>query len=315
MRPGRRQRAWTAPARPATRARAERAARTRRGHGVTRLERSASRPARRYAFALALLGLSLAAGARFAAPLLDWASLRAGGGAARVDSIWVHGAEHVAAEQIAAASGVARNASLASVDAGRIEARLAGLAWVAEARALRLPNGRVLIGVVERVPVAVARSASGDAPFLIDETGTAFAAAAPDHVAALPALVSASDLAPGRSDARLAAAARLARRMPRLGLAAPAEISVAADGDPEGFAVRLGDRPARVVLGWSELDARLAVLVRLLAADLPQVASAATLDLRFADQAVLRGKSSPEGAAPAAVSRGGAAPSEPRPPG
>jgi hypothetical protein len=44
---------------------------------------------------------------------------------------------------------------------------------------------------------------------------------------------------------------------------------------------------------------------------IPQAASAETLDLRFADQVVLRGTSSPKGAADATEQHSGAAPSGP----
>jgi len=70
-----------------------------------------------------------------------------------------------------------------------------------------------------------------------------------------------------------------------------------------------------VVLGWEDLDAKLADLIRVLEAELPELANATRLDLRFRDQAVLDVTPSPQGTAQAAASRGGAMPPKKRPAG
>ena len=70
----------------------------------------------------------------------------------------------------------------------------------------------------------------------------------------------------------------------------------------------LAQEPA-VVLGREDLDSKLRELARLLAADVPEIGDAAEIDLRFADQAVLRKESPPEEAAKAAAARGRATPS------
>jgi hypothetical protein len=62
-------------------------------------------------------------------------------------------------------------------------------------------------------------------------------------------------------------------------------------------------------LGREDLDSKLRDLASLLAADVPGIGDATELDLRFADQAVLRNDPPPEEAAQAAAARGLATPS------
>ena len=93
----------------------------------------------------------------------------------------------------------------------------------------------------------------------------------------------------GEPDPALAEAVDLAGRLAALGLPRPLEIGVAAPEDPTGFWLRLEDFAPRILLGRDDLDARLRALARVLEAAPPEAAGAATLDLRFADQVVLRG--------------------------
>jgi hypothetical protein len=127
--------------------------------------------------------------------------------------------------------------------------------------------------------------------------------------------VPATPVAPGEPDAGLAAAVALAGRLPDFGLAVPTRIRVQAPDDPEGFILGLAGLPARFVLGREDLDDRLAGLARLLAAGLGEVAEAASVDLRFEDQAVLRRRPGPKGPAQVAAERGGATPSGTSPSG
>jgi cell division protein FtsQ len=304
-----------------------------RGHGPTRMERAAAvRRSRALAHlertrgqrsagervrgsqrsAALLLGVSIGAGALLGSPLLSAAHWLPGQ-AGRVDAIHVSGAEHLRPEQIAAATGVAPGAALASIDPGEIEARLAQVPWIARARAVRLPGGPLVVGVEERVPVAVLRA--GQSSALVDRTGTAFAPIEGEAPANLLRLLAAGGIELGEADPRLAAALELDAALRERGLARPAEVRVAAADDPDGLSLRLPGLDARIVLGWDEPDARLDALAQLLAAGAPELADAVSLDLRFADRAVLRHEPSRNGAAKAADSRGGAAPSGPRPPG
>jgi hypothetical protein len=260
---------------------------------------------------VAIAGLSLAAGAFLGEPVLCAGSRWPGGDLA---AIHVRGAERLSAAEIAAATGVPQGAALASIDAAAVARQLARHPWIAEARTRRLAWG-LLVEVVEREPVAVV-SAAGDAvAFAVDDSGTPFAPARPEDLAGQPRIATASGFVPGEASEELVAAAHLAHRLPELGLGKPAEIWVAAEGDPEGLVLRLESLPARIVLGREEIDSRIARLRRVLDTGVPELAGAASLDLRFADQTVLREAPPPPGAAQAAAVRGRATPSEPGPSG
>ena len=58
--------------------------------------------------------------------------------------------------------------------------------------------------------------------------------------------------------------------------------------------VRLPGIEARFVMGAQDLDARVGMLAELLAKRPAEVAEAASVDLRFAGQAVLSGKADPK---------------------
>jgi hypothetical protein len=70
-----------------------------------------------------------------------------------------------------------------------------------------------------------------------------------------------------------------------------------------------------VVLGHENLDDRLAALAELVDADRKELAEAEAIDLRFAEQAVLRSTPSSEGTAQAATTHGSVALPKPRPTG
>ena len=295
---GRRRRASTT--------RAERAAADRRGRARAHLERVRhGHPAERRLRRPALLVLlaSLGAGAVAGAHLPLGASL---------ENVSVRGADHLSATEIAEATGVERGAPLASIDSARIAERVRAHAWIAEARALRLPTGRLLLAVAERRPVAVL---AGPEPRAVDRTGAPFAVASGAAYEGLPRLLAADPVPDGEPDVRLAAAIALAHRLPELGLPAPIEVAVSASGDPQGFVLRLPDVTPLVVLGWQDLEGKLEDLVRVLEASPPELASASRLDLRFQDQVILDHTPHPGGAAQAAAARGGAVPPNERPSG
>jgi cell division protein FtsQ len=255
-----------------------------------------ARPAR-----LALLAVSVGAGVLFGGPLLRAVASVVWG---RVDAIYVGGAVQLAPEAVAAATGVARGASLASVDPQEVAARVAELPWIAAARAVRMPAGPLVVGIRERVPVA--RVEAGERAALLDATGMPFAEAGAEDGSELPRIRLAEGPIPEAADPRLSAALELAYRLPEHGLAVPSEVQLAAPDDPEGFSLRLTGLAGRVVLGRDAPEARLPDLAALLAAGLPEVAAAPIIDLRFADRAVLGGGSSQGGAAQAAPARGSA---------
>ena len=257
---------------------------------------------------LGVLAASAAIGALFGPPILGLAA-----GGAHLDTIHVRGAMHLTPEQVAEATGIPRSATLSAIDAGGIADALASHPWIAQARAAWLPGAGLVLDVTERNPVGVVALGGKKAKMLVDESATPFAPATSETAASLPQLTPAEPAVANEPNASLAAAAALAARLPRFGLDAPSEVSVARGN--EGFSLRLAHLPPRFVLGRDDLDAKLEALVRLLSTQLSEVSAAAEVDLRFADQAVLRGRSSRSGAATAAKTRGRAASSETRPSG
>ncbi len=117
------------------------------------------------------------------------------------------------------------------------------------------------------------------------------------------------------ADERLARAIELAYRLPDFNLPLPSELFISDEADPTGFAFRLPSLKPRIVLGHEHFDARLTSLSRLLEMELEEVEGSETLDLRFADQAVLRGAPPVKRAKQAATERGHATSSKARPTG
>ena len=289
--------------------RLERDARARRTRATSHLSRLRERgraqrdlrPLRRRVAAVAL-----AAGALLGSCAGElW--VRVGGG--RVESIAVRGAHRLSPREVAAATGIPRGAKLADVDTGAVAESLAHNAWIESAKAKRLPSGRVLVTVVEREPVA--QLAVGPRRFAIDAQGAAFAELRDGEESALPRVLAEKTPERGAPDPLRVEAARLATRLPELGLAAPEEVKIAAPDDPLGVTLRLPGLEPVVVLGRESLDSRLRDLAKLLELRRDEASRAAEIDLRFADQAVLRSAATREGSRDAAV-RGGGTPSTAR---
>jgi cell division protein FtsQ len=250
-----------------------------------------------------LVGVACAAAALFGA-CAGQLAIRSGGGGA-LDAIAVRGAQRLTPREVAVATGVPRGARLGDVDAGAVAEKLRENAWIASAQAVRLPSGRLLVQVEEREPLA--ELAVGKHRFAVDAEGAAFVELAPDQETELPKLVATPAPPAGVPDALRVEAARLPERMQELGLARPDEVRIAPPGDPEGVSLRMPGLAGVVVLGRESLEARLRDLARLLEAQPDEAAKAARIDLRFADQAVLRGEAAREGSQAAAL-RGGGAP-------
>jgi cell division septal protein FtsQ len=192
----------------------------------------------------------------------------------------VLGNEHAAAFELAAAAEVGPGTRLASLDLARVRAGVAAHPWVREARVAALPPDLLLIAVTEREPVAQAKI--GGTSWLVDRTGRAFLLAAPG--AALPVLIGAT--AP--DDARLAEGVAWLEALAAHGIAAPAQLVLAGPEPTLALAANAPAPGARVLLGKDERDAQLARLARLLAAGLPELATAAEIDLRFGADVILR---------------------------
>jgi cell division protein FtsQ len=278
-----------------------RARRTRANSHLSRLRNQgrveqAARPLRRR---VALVALASGALLGSCAPAL-W--IRIGGDA--VDAIAVRGASRLTPREVAVATGIPRGARLADVDTDAVVAALETHAWIEEASAQRLPNGRVVVEVVERQPLA--QLAVGPRRFAIDAEGDAFAELREDEATELPRLVAEEPPKPGAPDPLRVEAAGLAARLPELGLAAPEEVRIAPPDDPQGVSLRLPGLPPVVVLGRESLDERLKGLAELLEARRDEASRASLIDLRFEDQAVLRSAAAREGSRDAALTGGGA---------
>lgn len=246
--------------------------------------------------ATAILGLSLLAGALLGDRVVPVSRLR---------GIHVQGIARLTDAELVATAGVARGDDLRAIDALEVARRLASHAWVRSARVARLPSGSLLVAVEEREPRAVL---TGAPPQVIDAEGRPFAPVAPDAFPELPRVASATPVASGEPSPALAAAVELAERLAGFGLPPAEEVEVGAAGDPNGSAVRLRGLGPRFLLG-RDPDAALPRLARLVDSGLPQLRLAATVDLRFQDQAVLHDEPLPEGTDRAAEPRTRAAPS------
>lgn len=261
--------------------RAERNAQARRRRALSHLERVQGRkgPASR---GPELRRLALPAFALAAALGLWFGNVALRPGPLAV--VAVRGAETLSPAEIARASGLSAGMELAELDRAGVEEQLASHAWIATARTLALPGGRLVVSVVERRAAAVL---DGPEPWAVDVEGVPFAPASEAGHPDLPRLAAAIAPTHGEPNAELAEAVALTRALESHGLPAPREVSVAAPDDPEGFGLRLEALAPRIVLGRERIDERLAALRRLLDANLPEVEQASRIDLRFEDQAVL----------------------------
>ena len=287
--------------------RLERAARGRRARAQNHLSRLRRRhPGVRGGRALRL-PRRLALGVLAVAALAGFGVMRllfAAGGGGEIAAIAVRGASRLTPAEVAAATGIPRGAHLADVEPEAVEQALETHDWIAAAHALRLPTGKLVVEVEERE--ALALLAIDERRFAIDASGAAFAELDAREETSLPRLLSSQPPEPGVPDPLRAEAVQLSERLVALGLSAPDEIRVAPQGDPEGISLRLPGLEGIVILGREDLDARLHDLATLLSLRPDEVHRAARIDLRFADQAVLRSAAAQDGSQNAAPPGGGA---------
>jgi hypothetical protein len=278
--------------------------------------RSGSRPQPPFSLVVpAAVVISLAIGLLFGSPLVATARSWIAGEPVRIEAISVRGSELLSSAEIAAATGLPLSAEWASADPREIEASLIAHPWIADARAVRLPTGRLLVHVSEQVPRALVAIGKPAQDFAVNREGMPFAPAGSRAPSGLPRLIPNTAVEPNATNQQMAGAIELAYRLPEFGLPLPSELFLSDEGDPTGFAIRLPNLKPRIILGHDHFDARLTSLSRLLETGLEEVEGSETLDLRFADQAVLRGAPSPKGAKQAATTRGRAASSKARPTG
>jgi cell division septal protein FtsQ len=298
--------------------RSERDYSRRRKRARRHLERIRSEPRPRPPLSVvvpAAVVASMTIGALFGSPLVATARSWIAGETVRLEAISVRGTDHLSLAEVAESTGLPPGAEWTSVDPREIEASLIEHPWIADASAVRLPTGRLLVRVTEHIPRALVALGKPAQDFAVNLQGVPFAPADSRVPSGLPRLIPSGAVERDIADERLARAIELAYRLAEFNLPLPSELSISDEADPTGFAFRLPDLKPRIVLGHNHFDARLASLARLLEAELEEVEGSETLDLRFADQAVLRGAPPRKRAEQAAAERGHATPSRARPTG
>ncbi|MBW2241447.1 MAG: FtsQ-type POTRA domain-containing protein [Deltaproteobacteria bacterium] len=213
-----------------------------------------------------------------------------------VATLEISGNQRVAPEALAALAGIRPGTPLGAVDLEAVRQRIASHPWIASARVTALPPRRLLVGVEERTPRALTRSADGMR--FVDGSGVAFAPAPATggipELRRTPSFGAAPDsqaaLATQTPDPDLVAGIQVLDGLAREGLPAPLHVEVGPDeaGSHPAFAWRRGETLQRVVLGEGQLETKLARLARLVQADLRQAREAAQLDLRFRGRVILR---------------------------
>jgi hypothetical protein len=257
-------------------------------------------PARRHA--LLLLALSVAVGSFFGTRS-PGAHLRARlFSGCELQKLSARGLAELTPEELAAASGLPAGTPLTGIEAREVEERLRAHPWILEARVGTLPPSRLLVEVTERRPVAVAALGGSRERVLVDAHGLPFAPARREHQARLPLLRVPE--APGEAAPSLREGLRIAALLEDQELPGLGELELG--GPPEqGVSLKLRGEEARIVLGAEPFAPKLERLKRLREAGLAEAQGASSIDLRFADRAVLRSGPLPDGGE-AAVLRGDA---------
>jgi hypothetical protein len=212
---------------------------------------------------------------------LGWAAGEAARGSARLGAAWLGlaqidfvGLRALGARELAARAQLAGGTPLLEIDTAALAARIAAHPRVERAAAALLPPGRVVVVVRERSPVA-REAASGQG---IDAGGARFA------------------LVPGEAQRLAGVRGELARALPVLAACVRAGLQPAAldATQPAGVRVQLhargpvlwiGEEPQAALGRWSALR-NSGLLARYRPVE---------IDLRFAGNAVLRGRLTEEG--------------------
>lgn len=226
-----------------------------------------------------------------------------------VQSVAVMGNHRLSAAEVARASGVAPDSLASKVDPARVAANLERHPWIRSAEATLLPDGKLLVRVEERQPIALvrgfehaddthysesAKNTGSEAVWrLVDPSGTPFARTRAEDWSRLPRFRSQRALATGVIDPTLVEALSIVQLMQDRGLSRDArrEIELPAQNAGRGWVLHSQTLPHTVILGEDDLEPRLERLALLLASDLSSARGAEEIDLRFADRVVLRSRS------------------------
>lgn len=221
----------------------------------------------------------------------------------------VIGARRIAAEELVKASGVAAGSSVRALDPAAVSERLASHPWISEARVTTFLSRKLLVAVVEREAAAIVEIGTPPTAWLVDAGGTPFAVATGIDREVHPTLVGVQDAEPGQPNPLLAQGVQIADAVDRRGLPAARRVRLGG-ADPGTLPeLQLGSRERRVVLGGGELEAKLDRLSWVLQADLSEMGTVSSIDLRFGSGVVLRSGPPPSGDE-ATDPRGGVDPSE-----
>ncbi len=224
----------------------------------------------------------------------------------RLERVAVLGAAVREPQTIARALLASAGSPIDRLPAEAVNALVMADPWIESAESLRLPDGTLLVRVVERRAIARYRNTPESEIALVDPAGRRFLGAVED-AGELPLVAG-----PLESDASLSQStleilselrkhARLADEPSALTLHLPgphgeaaqaADTSDASEGDPlageTGYVLEIGEQGPRALLGQTFLKRRVARLASLLDQRDPLLAGARVIDLRYADRAVLR---------------------------
>ncbi len=238
-----------------------------------------------------LFALALGIGIISARPLIEFFWLRP----TSLESVAVQGARVLSPEAIIRGAGILEGSSVGAIDPAEIVRSVEADPWIESARALRLPNGALVISVVERNAIARWRFDRQAAPLLVDHRGERFAGAL-EPAGAIP-LVNGH----GNGDALPAEAVEILAEIERHVVLAqnPAMVTLhlpgvqaasegALLGSQTGYVLQLGEDGPRALLGRRLFSERVARLAALVESGEPTLSRARLIDLRYADRAVLR---------------------------
>jgi cell division septal protein FtsQ len=236
--------------------------------------------------------LAVLLGANIAGPVAELLLLRG----TPLTQVAIQGAASLSPMSVAASAGALAGQSLHTIDPDSVGRAIASEPWIESARALRLPNGTLVVSIVERHAVARWRPDDSDSIELVDENGVPFPGAlAPGGP--LPLISGEADLTGGLPTealeilGELKRYAALATDPSRLTLHLPGLVETDEGiliGSHAGYVLELGEAGPRALLGRRLFSQRVARLATLLDEDEAMVNEAQLIDLRYADRAVLR---------------------------
>jgi cell division protein FtsQ len=213
-----------------------------------------------------------------------------------VREVTVHGNTHLSAADIERLTGTVRGQNIFAVDLAAARDRVRTSPWVADVTLARVLPSTIVIDVIERVPMAIARL--GDRLFLVDDAGVVIDAYGPAyHELDLPlvdGLVAASEGRPV-ADAERASLSRALfaslRDRPDLGQRV-SEIDVSAGTDA---VVLLDSDATRLHLGDRAFAERLARYLELAPTLDERFPAIDYVDLRFGDRVFVHSESTRRG--------------------